>query len=175
MKVWSELGPREESGRHWSDDEVRALLCVWADKNIRERLKCTLRNKTIFQEMSRLMEKNFGIVRNWKQCRTKYKNLKYDYKTVKTTLDAGGSSSVAGPNKYMKFFEEVEAIMLDHGLERGSLDMQKRVFDGEMATLNTTGPENETVIEIDDGEHYDDISCHWCYSFLENNHNCNDK
>ncbi|KAJ0065280.1 hypothetical protein NL108_007001, partial [Boleophthalmus pectinirostris] len=145
----------EEGGRHWSDDEVRALLCVWADKNIRERLKCTLRNKTIFQEMSRLMEKNFGIVRNWKQCRTKYKNLKYDYKTVKTTLDAGGSSSVAGPNKYMKFFEEVEAIMLDHGLERGSLDMQKRVFDGEMATLNTTGSENEAVIEIDDGKHQD--------------------
>ncbi|XP_033820625.2 multifunctional protein ADE2 [Periophthalmus magnuspinnatus] len=149
-------GTAEEGGRHWSDDEVRALLCVWADKNIRERLKCTLRNKTIFQEMSRLMEKNFGIVRNWKQCRTKYKNLKYDYKTVKTTLDAGGSSSVAGPNKYMKFFEEVEAIMLDHGLERGSLDMQKRVFDGEMATLNTTGPENETVIEIDDDDNSDE-------------------
>uniref|UniRef100_A0AAV2KSB9 Myb/SANT-like DNA-binding domain-containing protein n=1 Tax=Knipowitschia caucasica TaxID=637954 RepID=A0AAV2KSB9_KNICA len=145
----------EEGGRHWSDDEVRALLCVWANKSIRERLKCTLRNKTIFQEMSLLMEKNFGIVRNWKQCRTKYKNLKYDYKTVKTTLNASSSSgSAAGPNKYMKFFEEVEAILLDQGLERGTLDMQMRVFDGEEP--NTTDPEHEAIIEIDDDDNSDE-------------------
>uniref|UniRef100_A0A8C6WEX0 Myb/SANT-like DNA-binding domain-containing protein n=1 Tax=Neogobius melanostomus TaxID=47308 RepID=A0A8C6WEX0_9GOBI len=142
----------EEGGRHWTDDEVRALLCVWADKHIRERLKCTLRNKTIFQEMSRLMEKHFGIVRNWKQCRTKYKNLKYDYKTVKTTLDAGSSSNVGGPGKYMKFYEEVEAIIMDQGLDRGSTDMHKRLFDGETPRLNATGAENEMVIEIDDGK-----------------------
>ncbi|KAM9384780.1 zinc finger and SCAN domain-containing protein 29-like [Pholidichthys leucotaenia] len=74
----------EEGGRHWTDDEVRALLCVWADRTIRERLKSTLRNKSIFQEMARQMQRNFGVVRNWKQCRTKYKNLKYDYKTGST-------------------------------------------------------------------------------------------
>uniref|UniRef100_A0A3Q0T1H8 Myb/SANT-like DNA-binding domain-containing protein n=1 Tax=Amphilophus citrinellus TaxID=61819 RepID=A0A3Q0T1H8_AMPCI len=78
-------------GRHWTDDEVRALLCVWADRSIRERLKCTLRNKSIFQEMARQMQRNFGVIRNWKQCRTKYKNLKYDYKTAKSAHAAGGS------------------------------------------------------------------------------------
>uniref|UniRef100_A0A3Q3SEG4 PurE domain-containing protein n=1 Tax=Mastacembelus armatus TaxID=205130 RepID=A0A3Q3SEG4_9TELE len=154
----------EEGGRHWTDDEVRALLCVWADRRIRERLKCTLRNKSIFQEMARQMQRNFGVVRNWKQCRTKYKNLKYDYKTAKSAHAAGGSSA-AGPGKYMKFFEEVEAILLDRGLENGTLEMQKRLYDEEIAagrlqtpagyTAQTTS-ESEVVIEIDDDDNSDD-------------------
>ncbi|XP_008280202.1 bifunctional phosphoribosylaminoimidazole carboxylase/phosphoribosylaminoimidazole succinocarboxamide synthetase [Stegastes partitus] len=155
----------EEGGRHWTDDEVRALLCIWADRHIRERLKCTLRNKSIFQEMARQMQKTFGVVRNWKQCRTKYKNLKYDYKTAKSAHAAGGSSS-GGPGKYMKFFDEVEAILLDHGLENGTLEMQKRLYEGEAAaakqqtpagpTGQTVASDSEVVIEIDDDEISDD-------------------
>uniref|UniRef100_A0A673B530 Uncharacterized LOC115418104 n=2 Tax=Sphaeramia orbicularis TaxID=375764 RepID=A0A673B530_9TELE len=155
----------EEGGRHWTDDEVRALLCVWADKHVRERLKCTLRNKSIFQEMSHQMQRNFGVIRNWKQCRTKYKNLKYDYKTAKSA-HAAASSSAGGPGKYMKFFDEVEAILLDRGLEKGSLEMQKRLYDGETGlqagagtiahTSQTSASENEVVIEIDDDDNSDD-------------------
>ncbi|XP_042339014.1 multifunctional protein ADE2 [Plectropomus leopardus] len=147
----------EEGGRHWTDDEVRALLCIWADRRIRERLKCTLRNKSIFQEMARLMQRNFGVVRNWKQCRTKYKNLKYDYKTAKSAHAAGGSSA-GGPGKYMKFFDEVEAILLDRGLENGTMEMQKRLYDGETAPgrLQTPASESEVVIEIDDDDNSDD-------------------
>ncbi|XP_074524396.1 bifunctional phosphoribosylaminoimidazole carboxylase/phosphoribosylaminoimidazole succinocarboxamide synthetase [Halichoeres trimaculatus] len=141
----------EEGGRHWTDDEVRALLCIWADRRIRERLKSTLRNKCIFQEMAYQMQKNFGVVRNWKQCRTKYKNLKYDYKTAKSTHAAAGSGP-GGPGKYMKFFDEVDAILLDRGLEDGTVEMQRRLFDGEVVTqrLQTLGSESEVVIEIDD-------------------------
>ncbi|XP_006790240.1 multifunctional protein ADE2 [Neolamprologus brichardi] len=155
----------EEGGRHWTDDEVRALLCVWADRNIRERLKCTLRNKSIFQEMARQMQRNFGVIRNWKQCRTKYKNLKYDYKTAKSAHAAGGSGA-GSPGKYMKFFDEVEAILLDKGLENGTREMQKRLYDGEMEagrlqtpaghTGQITGSESEVVIEIDDDDNSDD-------------------
>lgn len=149
----------EEGGRHWTNDEVRALLCVWADRSIRERLKSTLRNKCIFQEMARQMQRKFGVVRNWKQCRTKYKNLKFDYKTAKSAHSAGGSGS-GSPGKYMKFFEEVEAILLDQGLENGTVEMQKRLYNGELGgkqqtPVSTTGQmaalENEIVIEIDDG------------------------
>ncbi|XP_076582498.1 bifunctional phosphoribosylaminoimidazole carboxylase/phosphoribosylaminoimidazole succinocarboxamide synthetase [Chaetodon auriga] len=151
----------EEGGRHWTDDEVRALLCVWADRRIRERLKCTLRNKSIFQEMARQMQRTFGVVRNWKQCRTKYKNLKYDYKTAKSAHAAGGSST-GGPGKYMKFFDEVEAILLDRGLENGTVEMQKKLYDGEMGAgrlqtpAQTTASESEVVIEIDDDDNSDD-------------------
>nr|XP_043873583.1 multifunctional protein ADE2 isoform X1 [Solea senegalensis] len=155
----------EEGGRHWTDDEVRALLCVWADRHVRERLKCTLRNKSIFQEMARQMQRKFGVVRNWKQCRTKYKNLKYDYKTAKSAHAAGGGAT-GGPGKYMKFFDEVEAILLDRGLENGTMEMQKRLYDGEIAvgklhisaghTVQTTSSESEVVIEIDDDDNSDD-------------------
>ncbi|XP_078115810.1 bifunctional phosphoribosylaminoimidazole carboxylase/phosphoribosylaminoimidazole succinocarboxamide synthetase isoform X1 [Sander vitreus] len=147
----------EEGGRHWTDDEVRALLCVWADRRIRERLKCTLRNKSIFQEMARQMQRNFGVIRNWKQCRTKYKNLKYDYKTAKSAHAVGGSGA-GGPGKYMKFFDEVEAILLDRGLDNGTMEMQKRLYDEEMGAgrLQTPAPESEVVIEIDDDDNSDD-------------------
>ncbi|XP_031724333.1 uncharacterized protein LOC116394995 [Anarrhichthys ocellatus] len=146
----------EEGGRHWTDDEVRALLCVWANRRIRERLKCTLRNKSIFQEMARQMQRTFGVVRNWKQCRTKYKNLKYDYKTAKSAHAVGASAG--GPGKYMKFFEEVEAILLDRGLENGTTEMQKRLYDGETGAgrLQTPASESEVVIEIDDDDNSDD-------------------
>uniref|UniRef100_A0A096M7V1 Myb/SANT-like DNA-binding domain-containing protein n=1 Tax=Poecilia formosa TaxID=48698 RepID=A0A096M7V1_POEFO len=153
----------EEGGRHWTDDEVRALLCVWADRSVRERLKSTLRNKCIFQEMARQMQRKFGVVRNWKQCRTKYKNLKYDYKTAKSAHAAAGSGA-GGPGRYMKFFEEVEAILLNQGLENGTEEMQKRLYNGDVTagqlqtppgnTRSITTSDNEIIIEIEDGGHY---------------------
>lgn len=101
------------------------------------------------------MQRKFGVVRNWKQCRTKYKNLKYDYKTAKSAHAAGGSST-GGPGKYMKFFDEVEAILLDQGLENGTVEMQKKLYDGEtgagkLQTSVQPASESEVVIEIDDG------------------------
>ncbi|MED6277811.1 hypothetical protein CHARACLAT_017287 [Characodon lateralis] len=155
----------EEGGRHWTDDEVRALLCVWADQSVRERLKSTLRNKCIFQEMARQMQRKFGVVRNWKQCRTKYKNLKYDYKTAKGAHAAAGSSA-GGPGRYMKFFEEVEAILLDQVLENGTEEMQKRLYNGDTTegrlqtppdnTRSITASDNEIIIEIEDDDNSDD-------------------
>lgn len=145
----------EEGGRHWTDDEVRALLCIWGDRKIRERLKSTLRNKSIFQEMARQMQRKFGVVRNWKQCRTKYKNLKYDYKTAKSAHAAGGGASAGGPGKYMKFFDEVEAILLDQELKNGMAEMGKKLYEVEMVEGQAAAPmaasESEIVIEIDDG------------------------
>ncbi|KAM4739272.1 bifunctional phosphoribosylaminoimidazole carboxylase/phosphoribosylaminoimidazole succinocarboxamide synthetase isoform 1-T1 [Anableps anableps] len=155
----------EEGGRHWTDDEVRALLCVWADQSVRERLKSTLRNKCIFQEMARQMQRKFGVVRNWKQCRTKYKNLKYDYKTAKSAHAAAGSGA-GGPGRYMRFFEEVEAILLNQGLENGTEEMKKRLYNGDTIagrlqtppgnTRAITTSDNEIIIEIEDDDNSDD-------------------
>ncbi|XP_012721867.3 multifunctional protein ADE2 [Fundulus heteroclitus] len=155
----------EEGGRHWTDDEVRALLCVWADQRVRERLKSTLRNKCIFQEMARQMQRKYGVVRNWKQCRTKYKNLKYDYKTAKSAHAAAGSSA-GGPGRYMRFFEEVEAILLDQGLENGTEEMQRRLYSADTTagrlqtppgnTRLLTMSDNEIIIEIEDDDNSDE-------------------
>nr|XP_046156483.1 uncharacterized protein LOC123996807 isoform X1 [Oncorhynchus gorbuscha] len=145
-----------QEGRHWTDEEVRALLCVWSDRHVRQRLKGTLRNKAIFQEMARCMQRGFGVVRNWKQCRTKYKNLKYEYKTAKSAQDAAGSSG-SGPGRYMKFFDEVEGIVLDRGFE-GCQDMQRGPEGdqgaGRLGPLKgktqSKEPKGDLVIEIDD-------------------------
>ncbi|KAJ8397541.1 hypothetical protein AAFF_G00438170 [Aldrovandia affinis] len=102
-----------EVGKHWADEEVRALLHTWAER--REELRGAARNKSIFQEMSRRLQR-LGVDRSWKQCRTKYKNLKYDYKSAKSTPGPDG------PPKSMKFYCEVEALVLGidpQGLWRG--------------------------------------------------------
>ncbi|XP_059923039.1 multifunctional protein ADE2 isoform X1 [Gadus macrocephalus] len=144
----------EEGGRHWTDKEVRALLCVWADRTIRDQLKCTLRNKSIFQEMAHQMQQNFGVVRNWKQCRTKYKNLKYEYKTARNVQATG---SGVGPGKYMKFFDEVEGILTDRELDIGAWcngDMEAGILGSPAGQTPQTirASESEVIIEIDDDD-----------------------
>ncbi|KAK6493096.1 multifunctional protein ADE2 isoform X1 [Huso huso] len=93
-----------EGGKHWTDDEVRALLHIWSDSNIQTQLEGAVRNKSIFEEIANKLQK-FGIDRDWKQCRTKYKNLKYEYKTVRSAQGSGNTC------KSMKFFNELDAIL----------------------------------------------------------------
>ncbi len=47
-----------------------------------------------------------GIERDWKQCHTKYKNLKYLYRSLQR-----GKSDEADPRRLMRFYDEVDAIM----------------------------------------------------------------
>ncbi|XP_060103348.1 bifunctional phosphoribosylaminoimidazole carboxylase/phosphoribosylaminoimidazole succinocarboxamide synthetase [Heteronotia binoei] len=96
-----------EGGKHWTVNEVRALIRVWSDKSIQQQLEGTVRNKRIFEHVAARLQK-FGIDRDWKQCRTKYKNLKHEYKSVKNAQYSGNTS------KTMKFFRELDAI-LGHG------------------------------------------------------------
>uniref|UniRef100_A0A803T568 Myb/SANT-like DNA-binding domain-containing protein n=1 Tax=Anolis carolinensis TaxID=28377 RepID=A0A803T568_ANOCA len=96
-----------EGGKHWTLNEVRALIRVWSDKSIQQQLEGTVRNKRIFEHVAARLQK-FGIDRDWKQCRTKYKNLKHEYKSVKDAHYSGNTS------KNMKFFRELDAI-LGHG------------------------------------------------------------
>uniref|UniRef100_A0A3Q2WUQ3 Uncharacterized protein n=1 Tax=Haplochromis burtoni TaxID=8153 RepID=A0A3Q2WUQ3_HAPBU len=47
-----------------------------------------------------------GIERDWKQCHTKYKNLKYLYRSLQR-----GKTDEADPRRLMRFYEEVDSIM----------------------------------------------------------------
>ncbi|XP_069645599.1 bifunctional phosphoribosylaminoimidazole carboxylase/phosphoribosylaminoimidazole succinocarboxamide synthetase isoform X1 [Haliaeetus albicilla] len=102
-----------EGGKHWTVNEVRALIRIWSDKNIQQQLEGTVRNKRIFEQVAARLQK-FGIDRDWKQCRTKYKNLKHEYKSVKGAQDSGSTS------KSMKFFNELDAILGHSTMEQGS-------------------------------------------------------
>ncbi|KAM6346025.1 bifunctional phosphoribosylaminoimidazole carboxylase/phosphoribosylaminoimidazole succinocarboxamide synthetase [Podargus strigoides] len=102
-----------EGGKHWTVNEVRALIRVWSDKNIQQQLEGTVRNKRIFEQVAARLQK-FGIDRDWKQCRTKYKNLKHEYKSVKCAQDSGSTS------KSMKFFNELDGILGHSTMEQAS-------------------------------------------------------
>ena len=43
-------------GSAWSDDEVKALIVVWGEGNIQEELDGAVRNKTVFMNISKIIE-----------------------------------------------------------------------------------------------------------------------
>ncbi|XP_077659575.1 bifunctional phosphoribosylaminoimidazole carboxylase/phosphoribosylaminoimidazole succinocarboxamide synthetase isoform X2 [Urocitellus parryii] len=127
-----------EGGKHWTMPEVRALIGIWSDKSIQQQLEGTVRNKRIFELIAAKLQKS-GIERDWKQCRTKYKNLKHEYKIVRTAQDLGMTRN-------MKFFTELDAI-LGHKTEK-SQEFQ----DGEQATESTDVKMEEDQIELFEGQ-----------------------
>lgn len=94
-------------GRNWSDYEVQSLLHIWSDEMISRRLDGTFRNKQVFEEISlRLME--FGINRDWKQCRRKYKNLKYEYHCIQKDENNENQRTM---RQTVKFFNQIDHIL----------------------------------------------------------------
>ncbi|XP_075854013.1 bifunctional phosphoribosylaminoimidazole carboxylase/phosphoribosylaminoimidazole succinocarboxamide synthetase [Microcebus murinus] len=126
-----------EGGKHWTMPEVRALIDIWSDKSIQQQLEGTVRNKRIFEQIAAKLQK-FGIERDWKQCRTKYKNLKHEYKIVRTAQDLGVTKS-------MKFFTELDAI-LGHNKTEKSQEQESQ--DGEQVRecANIKMEENQTEL-----------------------------
>ncbi|KAM4854417.1 bifunctional phosphoribosylaminoimidazole carboxylase/phosphoribosylaminoimidazole succinocarboxamide synthetase isoform 2-T2 [Thomomys bottae] len=118
------------AGKHWTKEEVQALLSVWAEKNIRKQLYGTLRNKGIFIYIAERLQ-SLGVYRDWKQCRAKYKNLKYEYRTVKHAYNSGDSS------KTMKFYHDLDAI-LGHGPSTQLTDDQAASGPPSLAMLSTS-------------------------------------
>ena len=111
-----------EGGKHWTVPEVRALIGIWSDQGIQQQLEGTMRNKRIFEQIAAKLQK-LVIERDWKQCRTKYKNLKHEYKIVRTARDLGMAKS-------MKFFTELDAILGHKKTENSQQESQ----DEEQAT-----------------------------------------
>ena len=69
-------------GAAWSDQEVKALITIWGEENVQEELDGAVRNKTVFQNISKKMVEQ-GYSRDGEQCKTKIKNLKEQYRAVK--------------------------------------------------------------------------------------------
>ncbi|KAF7248106.1 Zinc finger and SCAN domain-containing protein 29 [Varanus komodoensis] len=93
------------AGKHWCDNEIRALINIWSDEEIQQMLEGATRNKEIFEEIARRLMKA-GIDRDWKQCRTKYKNLKYEYRALQKESDQLGNA-----RKKMRFYDEIDCIL----------------------------------------------------------------
>lgn len=78
-----------ERGRNWTDDEIRALLAIWAEDRIQRQLLGTVRNAAVFRTISDKLQQR-GHSRDTKQCREKIKALKKKYKEVADRLRRSG-------------------------------------------------------------------------------------
>uniref|UniRef100_K7G3J3 Myb/SANT-like DNA-binding domain-containing protein n=1 Tax=Pelodiscus sinensis TaxID=13735 RepID=K7G3J3_PELSI len=126
------------AGKHWTEEEVKALLSIWSEKNIRQQLHGTLRNKGIFIYIAKRLQE-LGVCRDWKQCRAKYKNLKYEFRTVKYAHNSGDAT------KTMKFFHDLDAILQNEPVtqltedENGRCSATERQLNISTTTENTKG------------------------------------
>ena len=65
----------------WSTDATWALIAIWESKTYKKNLDGVTRNKTIFEKiMAAMKEKGYNF--DYKQYRTKVKNLKAKYNKV---------------------------------------------------------------------------------------------
>ena len=96
---------RMGKGNPWSDEEVKALIIISAETNIQEQLDGAVRNKAVFQGISKRLNE-VGYDKDWQQCRAKIKNLKTLYKRVKDNNNRSGKG-----RKVCKFFDELDAIL----------------------------------------------------------------
>ncbi|KAM9660693.1 bifunctional phosphoribosylaminoimidazole carboxylase/phosphoribosylaminoimidazole succinocarboxamide synthetase isoform 5-T5 [Morphnus guianensis] len=131
------------AGKHWTEEEVKALLSVWSEKNIRKQLHGTLRNKGIFIYIAKRLQE-LGVCRDWKQCRAKYKNLKYEYRTVKYAHNSGDVT------KTMKFFHDLDAILRYEPVTQLAAEENGRCSATE--TQLNTSPTTDSTQEIPEDE-----------------------
>lgn len=94
-----------DSGRNWSEEEVDKLIGIWSEDGIRRQLENSTRNKNIFVQISRRLLQQ-GVERDWKQCRTKYKNLKYLYRSLQR-----GKADIGDPRRIMKYYDQLDTIL----------------------------------------------------------------
>ena len=127
----SELAIMSSRGSAWSNAEVKALIAVWGEGNVQEELDGAVRNKQVFQDISKKLQK-LGYNRDWEQCRNKIKNLKKQYRLVK---DHNGETGRG--RKTCLFYNELDCILghrpasvpsalLDTGSSSTALDSEER-------------------------------------------------
>ena len=84
----------EGRGVTWGPDEVKMLISVWGDDDTQMELEGSVRNKHVFEMISKKL-RGKGFIRSGKQCQTKIKALKKDYKAVKDMWSESGVKPVS--------------------------------------------------------------------------------
>ena len=132
-------------GLSWSDEEVKALISIWGDGKVQEELDGAVRNKSVFEKISRKMIE-MGFTRDWKQCRDKVKNLKVAYKAVK---DHNGSSGRG--RKVCPFYKELDEILGTRAATRPPQVLESSLTkDATAVELGSSSDESGVVGDGDD-------------------------
>ena len=74
----------------WGSREVLLLIELWSDERLQAMLDTSYRNQDVYTAIQQQMAGK-GYLYTWKQCRTKLKSLKDDYKKAKKFHDISGS------------------------------------------------------------------------------------
>lgn len=100
----------------WSDDEVQALLSLFAEESIQQQLHGATRNDKVYACISARLG-DLNIHRSSKQVREKLKKLKQDYKKIKDHNNRSGCDRKSG-----KWFERLDAVLGHHSYFSSSLE-----------------------------------------------------
>ena len=92
-------------GSSWSDNELTALISIWGEAGVQQQLDGATRNRAIYEKIAKGM-RDAGFPRDWKQCKSKIKNMKQDYKKIKdhNTITGNGRQT-------SKFFDRLDCIL----------------------------------------------------------------
>jgi len=74
------------AAKGWSNDATKALIAIWGESHVQEKLDSVTRNKVIYEDIAEKMSAQ-GYDYDWKQCRTKAKNLAQAYRKVQCLSD----------------------------------------------------------------------------------------
>ena len=92
-----------KKGEPWTEAETRALIAAWSDRQIQEKIEKTHRNADVYADIAKAVEKQGFPGRDWKQCRTKAKHLKTEFKNYNDSCKKSGN----GREKEPTFFKEL--------------------------------------------------------------------
>ncbi|XP_078099344.1 uncharacterized protein LOC144512450 [Sander vitreus] len=89
----------------WTDEEVKALLVLYATEEVQRNLGGSTRNIKIFGKISSELAQ-MGVYHTVKQCREKVKKLKQDYKKIKDHNNQSGAN-----RKSSKWYATLDGIL----------------------------------------------------------------
>ena len=129
-------------GEVWTVEETRALIGAWGDRKIQEKIDGNHRNASIYSSISEELKK-LGFDRDWKQCRTKAKHLKNEYKKYNDGLGKSGNSRKKPP----MFYCELDNFLGDRPEATGLVNgVDTSLSDTSLANSSTGDSINEDVV-----------------------------
>ena len=91
--------------KRWTKSEILFLISVWGDSKIQSELDGAVRNKSIYQTISKKLQEA-GYSKDWKQCKDKIKNLKQEYKKAKAHKNKTGNGM-----KHFRYYNELNEVL----------------------------------------------------------------
>ena len=95
-------------GSTWAEEEIRYLISIWSDENIKSQLENTHKNANMYKLFSERMKER-GYERTAEQCHLKVKKLRQQYIKVRDAIRKSGASTNAKDT--FAFYDEMDTIL----------------------------------------------------------------